>query len=410
MPAGERPFINVDALMAGVTLEDVCRYYGVPLPEVQRIGEETRMRCFLLHCSHAGETGERAISMQEGHPAKAWKCHHYGCPHGGSLMSMLDLLAPGESQGGHPRGARFRALAEDLRAIVGKEVAPESAPRAAATIARKPKKEPENLPLLRSENPRARELVRLDEKFLLPSQLEKLPPPASAYFRKRPWLSDDVAKAFRMGYLPRDSGRSREGGSQRGKVVFPWLSDAGELLTWFGRNVNFEVEEAAWLQAGKTGREPEKYHFVKGFLRGLEIWNQHAFASPATIERVKELRTGLLLVEGPNDVMRLCTLGVPAVALCSCQITREQAVKVASLARRVSDGIVTVMLDLDEPGLSGMKRALGFLSQLTPVRLAWSPAMYGGKFSGKQPESLTPEGWKEIVAFLAEGTATWQLS
>ena len=58
------------------------------------------------------------------------------------------------------------------------------------------------------------------------------------------------------------------------------------------------------------------------------------------------------------------------------------------LAREVAGGVVTVLLDCDDEGENGMKQALGYLSQLVPVRLAWTSKMYGGKFKGRQPESL----------------------
>ena len=94
---------------------------------------------------------------------------------------------------------------------------------------------------------------------------------------------------------------------------------------------------------------------------------------------------GLLPAEAPNDVIRLDTLGVPAVALCSNAITREQAGKAAQLARRAAGGMVTVFLDCDPEGESGMKQALGYLSRLIPVRLAWTSNMYGSTFKGRQP-------------------------
>ena len=58
-----------------------------------------------------------------------------------------------------------------------------------------------------------------------------------------------------------------------------------------------------------------------------------------------------------------------------------------------------------------MKQCLGYLAQLTPVRLAWSDRMFGGKFKGKQPESLTIQDWQEISEFLQNGTMDrWQLA
>src|SRR5439155_8105534 len=118
----------------------------------------------------------------------------------------------------------------------------------------------------------------------------------------------------------------------------------------------------------------------------------------------------LILAEGPNDVIRLCTLGVAAVGLCSNTITREQAAKAAALARQLGNGIVTVFLDCDPEGENGMKQCLGYLAQLTAVRLAWTSRMYNGKFKDRQPESLTLEHWKEIEGYLKTGTAKgWSL-
>ena len=111
-------------------------------------------------------------------------------------------------------------------------------------------------------------------------------------------------------------------------------------------------------------------------------------------------KIGLLVVEGPYDVIRLDTLGAPALALCSNRITREQAVKVALLARELSNGIVTVLLDCDPEGLNGMTQCLDYLAQVTPVRLAWNDRMFGGKFRGRQPESLTMKELQELSDFL----------
>ena len=102
-------------------------------------------------------------------------------------------------------------------------------------------------------------------------------------------------------------------------------------------------------------------------------------------------------------MIRLDTLGVPAVGLCSNAIPREQAVKAAQLARQFTGGIVIIFLDCDPEGETGMKQALGYLAELVPVRLAWTRNMYGGKFKGRQPESLSPDEWKTIRAYVNQG-------
>ena len=185
--------------------------------------------------------------------------------------------------------------------------------------------------------------------------------------------------------------------------MYSYFSENGELLTWFGRDPEYEQKRQKWEAGGKVEREPEKFHFVKGFHRGIELFGQHALQSPDVPSKLAGL--GLGLVEGPNDVIRLDTLGVPAVALCSNAITREQAAKAAQLARRFAGGIVTVFLDCDTEGEAGMKQALGYLAQLVPVRLAWTSNMYGGKFKGRQPESLQQEEWQVIREWLMNGKA-----
>lgn len=400
-PDKKSSFINVDELMPAVSLEDAARYYGAPLPELRRVGSETRSRCFLA-CGRTGETGDRVLAIQEGDPAKKWHCHQYGCGKGGNLVSLCDLLKPGQNAGGKPRGERFKEIAKDLQAMASGQVAPEgSTPPAAPRPA--PAEAPKlNVPLKVSENERARGLTELDRKFVL--DVAALPPKASAYLRRRPFLSPETMQSWRMGYLPRDTGEDKGGGTMRGKIVYPYLSESGEVLTWFGRDPEFEDKHKAWEATDKKEREPEKFHFVKGFHRGLELFGQHQLCRPEDAEKLRQL--GLVLVEGPNDVIRLATLGVPAVGLCSNTITREQAAKTARLARELAGGIVTVFLDCDEEGEKGMKQCLGYLAQLTPVRLAWTSKMHDGKFKGRQPESLLIGEWQEISAFLVSGSTS----
>lgn len=397
-------FIKVDDLMPQVTLEQAAAFYGVPLPELHKVGEETRARCF-LQCGRTTETGDRALAIQTGHPAKQWHCHQYGCGKSGNLVSLCDLMKPGEPGGGKPRGDRFKAIAADIAAMVGGVTRGET-PNPAAP-AKKPDPSKVNVPLKDAENVRARGLTELDRKFVL--DVAAMPPAASAYFRRRPFLTSEECRKWGAGYLPRDTGEDKAGGTMRGKIVYCYRSEAGEILTWFGRDPEFEDKHKAWSVTDKSEREPEKFHFVKGFHRGLELFGQHRLREPEHAEKLKAL--GLIVVEGSNDVIRLATLGVPAVGLCSNTITREQAEKAARVARELSGGIVTVFLDCDPEGENGMRQCLGYLSQVAPVRLAWTTKMYGGKFKDRQPESLTLQEWQEIEDYLRTGKrAEWTLT
>lgn len=163
------------------------------------------------------------------------------------------------------------------------------------------------------------------------------------------------------------------------------------------------TDEAATVPvAGPTAvdREPGKFHFVKGFYRSIELFGQHALRQDGVREKIQGL--GLLLVEGPNDVIRLDTLGVPAVALCSNRISREQAEKVARLAREFAGGSVTIFLDCDPEGEEGMKQCLGYPAQLIPVRLAWTSKMYDGSFKDRQPEQILKSEWHRLHSTLAQ--------
>ena len=108
---------------------------------------------------------------------------------------------------------------------------------------------------------------------------------------------------------------------------------------------------------------------------------------------------GLLVVEGFNDVMALDAIGIPAIGIMSNRITEAQVEKLALWARRLAGGKVSLMLDCEDTGDEGAKEAAWQLLQRgLDVRLAWTQAMHGGRFRGRQPESLTGEEWREAIA------------
>src|SRR5262249_10259617 len=127
-----------------------------------------------------------------------------------------------------------------------------------------------NPPLKDSTNERARGLTELYAKFVV--DVASMTPKASSYFRRRPFLTPDVCRKWRMGFLPRDTGKDKSGGTMRGRVVYSYLSEAGDVLTWFGRDPEFEEKHQKWEAAGKVDKEPEKFHFVKGFHRGIDLF------------------------------------------------------------------------------------------------------------------------------------------
>jgi hypothetical protein len=387
-------FVKVDELLPQVTLEQAAEFYGVSLPEMRRIGDEVRMRCFLA-CGRTEETGDRALAVQVDNPVKPWACHVYQCKKSGNLIGLCDLMAPGANGGGRPRGPRFKQIAADVAAMArGERHSPPPTAAAAAPSASVPQpaeaKPERNVPLADSDNERARELVTLDQQFV--TDVAAMPPEASAYFRRRPFLTPEVCQKFSLGYLPQSSKSLL-----RGHVVYGYRSPTGELLTWFGRNVRYETQHTEWELSDRSEPEPIKTRFVKGFQRGLELYGEDI----VRCEAENEVQEELVVVEGPNDAIRLNTLRVSAVALCSNTITREQVERIANLARDLGVSNVTLMLDCDEEGINGTRQVLPLLAERVPVRLAWSSTTAGGKFKGRQPESVTADEWAALTASVA---------
>ena len=149
MPERKSSFIKVDELLPEVSLEQAANFYGVTLPEMRRVGDEIRMRCFLA-CGRSEETGDRAIAVQVENPVKPWKCHVYECQKGGNLIGLCDLMAPGSNAGGKPRGERFKQIAADLVAMTRGEQLPatDRTAAAAATVKQVAEEKPQsNVPL-----------------------------------------------------------------------------------------------------------------------------------------------------------------------------------------------------------------------------------------------------------------------
>lgn len=392
-------YINVDELLPRITLGQVAQWYGVPLPELKRLGDETRASCFLA-CGRSEETGPRALAIQTESPTKPWACHQYGCGKSGNLVGLCDLLKQGPNAGGRPRGERFKAIAADLLAIVEGLPPVEQTP---PPVKQPAKREERNVPLHESDNERARELLTLDAQFVTDPAL--MPPDAAGYFRRRPFLTPDSCAAFRVGYLPR-SAKSL----LRGKIVYPYHSPTGEILTWFGRDPGYETKHRLWQATDRaddpSAPEPVKTQFVRGFHRGLEVWGENVVR---TREWPDPSRSGLVIVEGPNDAINLLNLGLPTVALCSNTITVEQVVRIATLAHDVAEGRVTLLLDTDEAGDNGLKQVLPLLAERLHVRVPWRRTSHGGRYQDRQPEQLTAEELARLLGCgndYAEGSVT----
>jgi hypothetical protein len=390
-----REFVNVDDLSRRVSVEQVLSHFGLVHEIVHRTGNEIRTRCF-FNCGKAEPTGDRVLAIKD-EDVKRWCCHQYSCPHkaGGNLVGMIDLLLPGQNRNGRPRGDRFKEVLATLQRIAGDIGTSSSAPTPKPKEETVPEAPKVNAPLGESSNERARGLVNLHEKFITDPSL--MNPSAASYVRRRPYLSPEVMTHWRLGYLPRDTGGDSGGGTMRGKIVYQLWDDEGRVVGYCGRDPDFERKHADWVRGGRQENEPVKVTFPKGLHRGLLLYGEHRLRNDEVRDQLQTLGT-VVVVEGPNDAIRLSLLGVPAVAICSNRLTDDQADKLAQWVAELGNLPVTLLLDLDTEGESGMQQALWSLAQRCTVRLGWSRALFSGQFQDCQPESLSIADWGKIRA------------
>ncbi len=389
-------YISVDELQAATSLPEAAAKCGVAL-DVIGSGGQVRLDC-PFGCA-GDHLGKREISCDTSNPQKVFACHAYTCQgktRGNLLTLMHGWLTGTLPTGGKLKGEEFKRVRE----VLAGGATPTGAPAAAAGHETVKKVEPRNLPLAASVNDKARELVTLDEKFL--RDVAAMPPAAASYVRRHTCLTPELMTKWRCGILPLDGGEDKRGWSLRGQMCYPILAEDGQVLAWVARDPQYEAKEQAFnnLPPDQRGKEkrPAKHKVPADFHRGLELFGQQAarLAEPGYREMIA--RCGVLVVEGFNDVLGLDAIGVPAVAVMSNAITEPQVTKIERWSRLLGGGKVGLLFDADEPGDGGAKETLWLLAQRgLDVRLGWSRAMQGGKFAGRQPETLTAEEWHQAI-------------
>ncbi len=383
---------NVDELIDTTRPWEAAAFYGSHWPEGKYSGN-VRLPCPFNDSCNESSYGALSVNVDKQHSPIL--CHTCGTR--GKLIELMWGFKHGKPfSGDRLRGEEFKEILTDLKTIRGQSAPPPDSPTPSPpvpSLAEKPAPEPSpvNIPLQDQEKTRG--LVTLWEELIVdPAQM---PPPAAAYFRKRPWLTPEVCRKWKMGYLPRD-GRSL----LRGLIVYAHQNAAGDILSYSGRDPAFEEKWQKWLRDGRPEKSrPNKHRYVKGFHKGIELYG--AVAARLQDRRLKGSlgKQGLFVVEGQNDVIRLDTLGLPAVALCSNKATETQIAKLDQLARKASQSRLTLMPDNDEEGEAGFKDLLWHLaSHGLDVRLAWSRTSHYGKFAGMQPEEMGEEELHEVLS------------
>lgn len=390
-------YTSVDDLQAKLTLPEAAAKCGITL-DLYGSGKQIRLDCpFGCSGDHAGK---REISVDSGNPQKVFCCHAYGCQVRGNLLTLMHgWLTRTLPPGGKLKGPEFKRV-RDVLAGTATPVPPSTLARPDATPQQPSARPDRNVPLAESDNEKARELATLDEKFI--TDISVLPPAAARYVRQHPCLSPELMRKWRIGVLPLDGGQDKRGWSLRGQVLYPVISEEGQVLAWVARDPQFESREIAFSalppESRAKERGPAKHRFPTGFHRGLELFGQHAGRLKEPGFREKVARCGVIVVEGFNDVVGLDGLGIPAVAIMSNKITQEQIAKIERWANSLAGGKVMLLFDADEAGDAGAKESLWLLAQRgLDVRLGWSRAMHGGRFEGRQPEQLTREEWEDVI-------------
>ena len=285
----------------------------------------------------------------------------------------------------------FKAAAARLREIAGAATEPSQPPVSAepATVTKAVapvESPPVNAPLRRHEKAGARALEDLYQDLI--TDPAEMSPQAAAYVRSRPWLTEELCCKWGAGYLPKN-GRSLF----RGWFVYTQRNERGEVISYSGRDVQFDEKWRKWIAASRPDdRKPNKHRYVSGYHRGVELFGQMSarLQEPPIRQSLDEL--GLVVVEGANDVLRLDALGVGAVGRCSNRATPEQIAKIERFAKQAAGNRVVLLPDCDQPGEDGFRDLLWELNERgLDVRLGWSRTMHAGRFAGKQPEDLTNE-------------------
>ena len=307
------------------------------------------------------------------------------------------------------KGEEFRH-ARDVLAGVNKLDREAKNPKMDRSPTSEPTRLKRNLPLEQSENEKARELVELDDKFIL--NVGEMPPAAASYVRRHSCLTVEAMKKWRVGVLPQSGGEDKRGWSLRGHLLYPIMSENGKLLCWVSRDPLFEKKEQEFLslvpERRASERPPSKHRFPVNFHRGVELFGQQSSRLEEAGYRDVIAKYGIIVVEGFNDVIALDALGIPSVAIMSNVMTEEQAAKIERFATSLANGKVLLLLDADPPGDNGAKQALWTLSQKAlSVRLGWSREMHSGRFDGREPESLVTDEWQTLVRTFRTSHIDW---
>lgn len=382
-------YINdVDDLIAQTSVEQVLTHFGKPLPSTST--GEHRMQCVFNDDCADSQYGNLTVRMDD--TVNRIYCHSCGVR--GNLLTLLHGLEHHQPPaGGRLRGEEFKATVAKLREISGQtDVSPAPNNVAQQRRVESPAPKPINVPLLKHEKEAARELADLFDELVV--DVAEMSPEAAQYVRQRPWMTPELMKNWGVGWIP-GNGRSF---FRKSYFVYTHRNERGEVLSYSGRDLNFDQKWLKWIKDGKPeGKKPNKHRYVSGYHKGQELFGGQAgrIDEPYVAESLS--KRGVVVVEGMNEVLRMETLGVAAVGLTSNKATDRQIQKLVQFAQQAGGNRIMLLPDCDEEGEGGFKSLLWKLAERrVDVRLGCTSSMFDGQFRGRQPEDFSDEDWSMI--------------
>ena len=173
-------------------------------------------------------------------------------------------------------------------------------------------------------------------------------------------------------------------------------NERGQRLGWAGRHLNFEEKFRQWEKSDRTGTAPIKTKFPPNFHKGSFLFGAEIerMEQPGVREQIQD--TGLIVVEGFNDVIALDTNGIVSVGLCGNQVSEGQVDKLARWSEDLAEGRITLFLDNNTEGRNGTLQAIEKLSEHVHVRTVWTPECLNGRYRDYEPEQLDEDSLLEL--------------
>lgn len=389
MPPRKPGYINdVDGLIAQASVEQVLTHFGKPLP-IKSSGEH-RMQCVFNDDCSDSQYGNLTVRLDDA--VNRIYCHSCGVR--GNLLTLLHGLEHHQAPaGGRLRGEQFKVAIAKLREIAGEaDQLPTSVSETQLQKTESPVPKPINVPLLKHEKEAARELADLFGELTV--DVAEMSPEAAQYVRKRSWMSPELMKKWGVGWIP-GNGRSL---FRKSYLVYTHRNERDEVLSYSGRDLNFDTKWLKWIKDGKPeGKKPNKHRYVSGYRKGQELFGGQAARINEPYVAESLTKRGVVVVEGMNEVLRMETLGVAAVALTSNKATETQVEKLTRFAQQTGQNRIVLLPDCDDEGEAGFKTLLWKLvERRVDVRLGCTSTMCDGQFQGRQPEDFSDDDWKMI--------------